>query len=97
MSQAESDWKKLKEWSTMYRDYLYQHTPFRTFMRSRDSTEEEKFESIDSLISQLFLVDNFKDFKRSTTPSNRTRELSLRLTLDFTARARLLLKLGPVR
>ena len=64
MSQAESDWKKLKEWSTMYRDYLYQHTPFRTFMRSRDSTEEEKFESIDSLISQLFLVDNFKDFNK---------------------------------
>merc|ERR1719342_1130938 len=47
-----------------YRDYLYDHTAFRTFMRSKDATEEEKFQSIERLINQLFLVDNFSDFDK---------------------------------
>ena len=64
LSQAEGDWKKLKDWTTTYRDYLYHYTAFRTFMRSKDATEEEKFESIESLISQLFLVDTFTDFNK---------------------------------
>ena len=40
-------------------------------MRSKDATEEEKFESIESMISQLFLVDTFTDFsKRVKSPSD---------------------------
>ena len=64
LSQAEGDWKKLRDWTLAYRDYLYKYTAFRTFMRSKDATEEEKFRSIESLISQLFLVDNFADFNK---------------------------------
>ena len=64
LSQAEGDWKKLKDWTMTYRDYLYHYTAFRTFMRSKDATEEEKFQSIESLISQLFLVDTFTDFNK---------------------------------
>ena len=64
LAQAEGDWEKLRKWFMKYRDYLYDHTAFRTFMRSRDATEEEKFQSIERLISQLFLVDNFSDFDK---------------------------------
>ena len=64
LNHAESDWKKLKDWNMMYRDYLHHYTNFKNFMRSKDATEEEKFESIEAMLSQLFLVDTFADLSK---------------------------------